>query len=126
MQRKMAALIVGIAMVSWSGVALAHEGHQHEAADSSTVMGTVTAVHKDMRHIVVKDKSGKKVGVSVNDQTKYLRGTEAATFDDVTVGTRVVVSVTGEGDHQTATEVKLPDAKSKAPASDTSATEHQH
>lgn len=122
--QKMIAAVVSLTLASFAGSVFAHEGHTHEAGN--TVMGTVSAVHKDMNHIVVKTKEGKKVGVTVDDKTKYLRGNETATFGDVTVGTRVVISVTGDGDNQTATEVRLPERASQDATTEKPAASQQH
>ena len=51
-------------------LALAHDGHDHAA---HKMMGTVTVVHADMKHVEMKDsKTGKTTGFYVTDATKIL------------------------------------------------------
>lgn len=94
-------------------MAWAHEGHDHGA--EAKVMGTISAVDAKKSHVEVKAKDGKTIGFTVDDKTKYLRGTAAASLADLKVGDRVVVEVSGEGDEKIATSIKLSPAK--APAS---------
>ncbi len=85
----------------------AHEGHDH------TVMGTVTAV--DANHIEVKTQEGKVVSARVNENTTYFKGKTPATLDDVKVGLRAVLKVTGEEKKLRARLVRLPKAKTADP-----------
>jgi len=117
-----AALSLALAPRVWS-----HEGHDH----GQRVMGTVTAVHKDMNHVELKLKDGHVTGFKVDGKTKYLRGTKAAALDDIKVGDRVVATVAGEGDAKVATTVKLSSASAstsgeKAPASSPDPGRHKH
>ena len=129
--RSIGMLTVALSMVvalasaprAWS-----HEGHEH---GGNTVMGTVTAVHKDMNHVEVKAKDGHTMGFKVDASTKYMRGATAATLDDIKVGDHVVATVAGEGDTKTATTVKLGAAAAaksgeKAPAATDEHSEHKH
>jgi hypothetical protein len=114
--RKLIIVAFGMALAFVAPRAFAHEGHDHAAAGDK-VMGTVSAVHKDMNHIEVKDKAGKIVGISVNDKTMYMKGKAMVKLDDVKVGARVVVTVTGEGDQKTATKIQLSSGKAAASGS---------
>lgn len=90
----------------------AHENHDH------TVMGIVTAV--DANHIEVKTQEGKVVSARVNENTAYFKGKTPATLDDVKVGLRAVLKVTGEGKNLKARLVRLPKAKTADPKEDES------
>src|SRR5262245_20734114 len=76
-----AALIAVLVMPSYAG---AHEGHAHK------VMGTVTAKHEN--HLEVKSVDGKTASITLDENTKILRGKSQATADDLTPGERVVVT----------------------------------
>ena len=88
--------------------ALGHGGHEH-------VMGTVKAVDAQARKVEVSTKQGKVVTVLVDDKTKYLRGSAAATDKDLAVGTRVVIDASKENGQLLAREIRLG-AKAEAPA----------
>jgi hypothetical protein len=76
-----AALVVALVMPSYAG---AHEGHPHK------VMGTVTAKHEN--HLEVKSVDGKTASITLDENTKILRGKAKVTADDLTPGERVVVT----------------------------------
>jgi exosome complex RNA-binding protein Csl4 len=124
-----ATLALVVAPLAWS-----HEGHDHSKGGGSSVMGTVTAVHKDVNHVEVKAKDGQTTGFKVDEKTKYMRGTTAAKLDDIKVGDRVVATVTGQGENTTATVVKLSKGAAaaaaktdtKAPASTQGRETHKH
>ena len=78
---------------------LAHEGHGHK------VMGAVTVVEKT--HLEVETRDGKKVSILLDNKTNYLKGKTPATFADIRVGDRVVLTVVETGDKMTAREVLL-------------------
>lgn len=83
MKRKiLATALVGLWLAA--GAATAHEGHEHKA------MGTVAAV--DAKHVEVADKDGRKTSFQLTPETKYQRGTTAATASQLAVGQRVVVA----------------------------------
>ncbi len=105
--------VAAAVLLSVSFVLVAHEGHVHK------VMGTVAAVHASPDSIDVKTTDGKAVAVLVDYKTRVLKGSAAATFQDVKVGSRVVVSVVEQGGKLTASEVRLPPAEAprKSPAS---------
>ena len=85
----------------------AHEGDDH------TVMGTVTAV--DANHIEVKTQEGKVVSARLDEKTTYFKGKTPAKIDDVKVGLRAVLKLTGEGKKLRARLVRLPSAKRADP-----------
>jgi hypothetical protein len=89
-------------LVGLSGLAMAHEGHEHK------VMGKVVAV--DDKTIEVLGTDGKKVTAQLSAATKYLRGKAAASRADVKVGERVVVAVVEEKGSQNAKQVLLGEA----------------
>lgn len=118
--RKLIAFAIGMTLASWTGAVVAHEGEDHGVAGHKA-MGTVTAVHKDMNHVEIKDRDGKVVAITVNDKTKYTQGKTAATLDDLKVGRRVVITLAGEGEAKVATEVRISEgtgAAAKPAASD--------
>lgn len=78
--------------------ALAHEGHTH-------VMGTVA--HADAQNLVVTDREGKAVAISLTKDTKYERAGSTADASALTPGLRVVVDVAGPPQDLTATEIRL-------------------
>jgi len=73
------------------------------------VMGTVTKV--DEGSITVKTTTGEEKVVMIVATTKFLKGTAAATLQDLKVGDRVVIHAKPEGDMLHATEVKIGVAK---------------
>lgn len=81
--------------------AFAHEGKTH-------VMGTVSAV--DAQHVVVTDREGKTISITLTDETKYEQGGAAATRSALKTGDRVVIDVTGKPENLTATEIRLAPA----------------
>src|SRR5262250_3219003 len=64
------------------GLLLAHGNATH-------LMGTVTAIGKDM--VTIQDKDGKSIVVMLEKDTKYFRNKKAASAGDMKVGTRVVI-----------------------------------
>ena len=85
-----------------STIVLAHGDQQH-------VMGTVTKI--DSGSITVKTTTGEVKTVMVLPTTKFVRGSAAATAQDVKVGDRVVIHAKPEGEMLHATEVKIGEAK---------------
>ncbi len=80
------------------GVAMAHPGHEHK------IMGTVTMAAAD--HVMLKDKDGKDVTVSINKDTKFLRAKKAMKASDMKVGMRIVVTaVTDDNDDKSIAKV---------------------
>ncbi|MGD9724342.1 MAG: DUF5666 domain-containing protein [Pirellulales bacterium] len=102
-----------------ASVALAHEGKTH-------VMGTVSAV--DMQRVVVADREGKTVTITLTKDTKYEQGHAPAAASALKVGTRVVIDVTGKPESLTATEIRVAPAESGQAGDDMHGGEqgHQH
>lgn len=106
----MIAMVMAVAAVMTVGVrpAFAHAGHAHK------VMGTVTMIAPD--HVMVKTKEKgakdeKVVTILVNDKTKVLKGTAAATLKDVSSGQRVVIDVGDGSQPVTAKSITIGAAK---------------
>ena len=85
-----------IALFSFSGLAVAHEGFEH-------VRGTVTQISDKAITIQTPEKQTKTI-LLVADTT-FQNGTAAATLRDVKVGDRVVVDVVMKGKDMTAKAV---------------------
>ena len=124
--KKVAHAVVVLSVVLLGRAAWAHEGEDHSAHGANRVMGTVTAVDRASKHIEVKEKEGGTVSVAVDDATKYLKGTAAAKLEDVAVGSRVVVQLSGQGQEKVATEVKMPAAEKEPGESKGKASEGAH
>jgi hypothetical protein len=78
----------------------AHEGHDHK------VMGTVAKIQDTQ--LEVKTQDGNAVSVTLNDQTKILRGKQKAAKTEIKEGERVVVIYTTTKDKVSiAKEVRL-------------------
>lgn len=119
--RRAAVILSFLAAVASPGRLLAHEGHEHK------VMGTVTQVHADtVNHVEVKTTDGKTVVITVDDQTKFLKGKAAATLKDVRVGSRVVATVTEEGKTTKASEIVVGEGAPAPPATKPKPHPHQH
>lgn len=95
----------------------AHEGHAHK------MMGTVKAVHADMNHVELTTADGKTSGFYVNSDTKYVKGSGAASLADLKPGTRVVVEASTEGTKMIAKSVRLSAGTKKTAAA---APAHKH
>jgi hypothetical protein len=91
-----------ISLIVFFVIALHAFGH---AGEVHNYMGTITMVHSDGSFMLEKT-DGKTMHVAVSKSTSYLHadGT-AAGRDDVTAGTRAVVTISKDG--KTATRVKL-------------------
>ena len=76
----------------------AHEGHQHQQ-----LLGTIERV-RDC-HLVVKTQEGETKAIFLVPTTKFERGGQAATKQDLKLGTRA--SITLENDGETATAIKI-------------------
>ena len=85
-----------------AAVLLAHEGHQHQA-----VLGTVERV-RDC-HFVVKTQKGETKTIFLAPTTRYERGAQAGTKQDLKPGTRVSVAV--ENDEETASTIRIGGAR---------------
>ena len=96
-RKTLLAFIIAFALVL-PGVALAHEGH------GKKVMGTVTMTAPD--HVMVKTADGKEQTIAVNAKTKMLKGKTAVKSEDLTAGTRVVITLAAK-EPPTATEIQV-------------------
>jgi hypothetical protein len=115
-------ILATLAAVAVPGRLAAHEGHAHK------MMGTVTAVHADMKHIEIKIMTGKTSGFYVDDGTKYMMGSKSVSPSEIKVGSRVVVTATGSGEKMTASLMRVSDGgavSKKGTASKKPAT-HEH
>ena len=88
-----AALLIAMVPVA------AHPGHDHK------VLGTVVTVAAD--RLVVKDRAGKDVTITLNAATKVIKDKKPVRIDEVKPGVRVVV--TAAVDEQKVTIAKLID-----------------
>lgn len=68
-------------------------------------MGTITAV--EAQHVIVTDRDGATVSITLSTDTKYEQGGAPATASALSVGTRVVVDVAGKPGHLTAIDVRI-------------------
>lgn len=93
-------LHAGAVILSLAPIVLAHEGHDHK------VMGTVARIQGSQ--LEVKATDGKTVTVTLNDQTKILRGKQKAVKTEIKEGERVVVIyITSKDKTSVAKEVRL-------------------
>jgi hypothetical protein len=112
-------LALGLALVPCAAVPLAaHEGH------ARSMMGTITAVHPDMKHVELKTSDGKTSGFYVDDATKFTQGTKALSLSDLKPGQRVVVSARTEGTKMIAATVKVGAAGKTTSAAKPAAPHH--
>jgi hypothetical protein len=72
-------------------------------------MGTVTMAAKD--HVMMKTPDGKELTIAVTDKTKVLQGKTAMEVDDISEGTRIVVTVSGHKPPYTASQIQVGAAK---------------
>ena len=94
--------MVGLAVVaalSMTGVAWAHEGHDH------TVIGTVSSI--DGKNLMVKTTDGKMVMVMMDAKTKITRGPAKLDLAAIKVGDRVVAAGPEEKEMIMAETVKV-------------------
>lgn len=102
--------------VTAAPAAFAHEGHGHN------VMGTVVSITAGQIEVTTPD--GKKETHTLTKQTMFMKGKLMAAAKDVTVGTRVVLSVVEKDGKKSVSMVMIggADAAPAAPA----ATPHKH
>lgn len=113
MKQTLAALAVLAFLVAAVPAVQAHGGHDH-------VMGTVKAIDQQAGTVQVEGRYNKQFTVTINNDTKFLRGTAAAAASDLAVGMRVVIDADTVDGKQVAKEVKLG-TMAKAPTADTAA-----
>ena len=94
MSKRMVGLI-GVLLLA--AALLAHEGHQHQ------VLGTVERIREC--HLVVRTQEGETKTIFLGPATRFERGAQAATRQDVKAGSRVSIAV--ENDGETATTIKI-------------------
>ena len=112
-------VVLGLVLIPSAAVKVAaHEGHAH------SMLGTITAVHPDMKHVEMKTKDGKTSGFYVDDATKFTQGTKALSLSDLKPGQRVVVSARTEGTKMIAATVKVGAAGKTADAEKPAAPHH--
>lgn len=110
------AVIALVVFASSPARLLAHEGHVHK------LMGTVTAVDAEMKHVEIQTTDGKTASFYVSEATKYLKGKTPASLADLKPGARVVVSAKQDAEKKMiASEVQLGAAQKPKAA----ATPHQ-
>src|SRR5262245_57450348 len=110
MHKKWSIAIALAAALVMPVLAHAHEGHVHK------IMGTVSM--RNDNHLEVKATDGKTSAITLNENTKILRGRTKGTAEDIKPGERIVVTATetkGKDGRMAmiATEVRLP---AEAPA----------
>ena len=88
------------------------------------MMGTITAVHPDMKHVELKTTDGKTSGFYVDDATKFTQGTKALSLSDLKPGQRVVVSARTEGTKMIAATVKVGASEKPTAAAKPAAPHH--
>jgi hypothetical protein len=116
---RVSSVAFGLALVlSGAVLVAAHEGHAH------SMMGTITAVHPDMKHVEMKMTDGKTSGFYVDDATKFTQGTKALSLSDLKPGQRVVVSARTEGTKMIAATVKVGAAGKTSSAAKPAAPHH--
>lgn len=82
-------LILLIFALMVSGVAVAHEGHDHDGDQDQHVKGTVESIADSQ--LKVKSTEGKRVNVHVDDNTKYENAGAPGKLADLKIGAKVVV-----------------------------------
>ena len=102
--RRLAILLMAVATMGVSGTLSAHGGHDHGA---KKVMGTVKAVHPDMKHVQITTRDGKSAEFYVDANTKYYKGSTSLSLSDLTPGTRVTVDTKADGQRTLATVVRI-------------------
>ena len=115
--RKLAIVLSFVAAVALLQRVQAHEGHAHK------IMGTATVV--DATHLEVEttdaNKVSQKVSLTLDQLTKYKKGTALGAAADLKVGARVVITYEEEGGKKIAREVMLGGSEKAAEM-----PEHKH
>ena len=109
MKNRVIVVISLAAALMVTGIAWAHEGHDH------TVMGTVSSI--DGKNLMVKTTDGKTVMVMTDAKTKVTQGKTSLQFSALKVGDRVVAAGPEEKEMIMAETVKVgaaPVAKAAA------------
>jgi hypothetical protein len=87
-----------VSLLLCAALGSAHGNEEH-------VMGLVSAVAQDT--ITVQTVKNHKVTVKISHETKFEKGSEAATLNDVRVGDRVVIHAGKRGDQLEAHTVQI-------------------
>lgn len=103
--KRILVVLLGV-IVFASGVVVAHDGEDH--MKHNKVMGTVASVDVEKGRLEIKVKDGKPEIISVDKNTKVMKGDKPAAIGDVTVGARVVVTTMDHSGVKMAMEVRLP------------------
>jgi len=114
MKQSLAVLAVLAFLAAAVPAVQAHGGHDH-------VMGIVKAIDQQAGTVLVAGRYNKEVTVTINNDTKFLRGTAAAAASDLAVGMRVVIDADTVDGKQVAKEVKLGTMTKPPTAADTAA-----
>ena len=93
--------LTAIWLLVFTALILAH-GNEHH------VIGVVSAVTQDS--ITVETLKKEKVVVKLGPETKFQKGSEAATLNDVKAGERVVIHAVKDGDQLKAHTVRIGSA----------------
>jgi hypothetical protein len=106
----LAALAVLAFLVAAVPAVQAHGGHDH-------VMGKVKTVDLSAGTVVVEGRYNKETTVSLNGDTKFMRGASAAAASDLAVGMRVVIDADTVDGKTVAKEIRLAEPN-KSPAAE--------
>ena len=98
-------LTTAISLLIFTALALAHGNEQH-------VIGVVSVVTQDS--ITVETLQKQTVTVKLGPNTKFAKGSEPATLNDVKAGQRVVIHAVKSGDQLTAHTVSIGVAAASA------------
>jgi len=90
--------ITAISLLVFTALVLAHGNEQH-------VIGVVSAVTQDS--ITVETLKNEKVVVKLGPESKFQKGSAAATVNDVKAGERVVIHAVKDGDQLKAHTVRI-------------------
>jgi hypothetical protein len=88
-----------LVVLALAGLAVAHEGHHHDA------MGTIEAIAQEQVSLRTSEEATQVFLVTT--ETSLTRGAETATWEDVEIGERAVVTYEKKGDDNVAIEIKL-------------------
>ena len=113
--RKLITFALFVAVLA-APAAFAHEGHAHK------VMGTVFSIAPGQ--IEVTNTEGKKETHTLTKETMFMKGKVTVAAKDVTVGTRVVLSVVEKDGKKSVSMVMIGGADT--PPAATPATPHKH
>jgi hypothetical protein len=99
MSRRIASSALAAALLLWTPVARAHDGHVH------WIMGTVTQA--DATHVVVKTPGGETLSIAITPKTTVTREKKKVPLTEVRAGRRVVVDIGNGEDPLIAGEIRV-------------------